>query len=249
MIEQISSLLGGYVPQVIGALVILIVGWFIAQVVSRIAGRTVTKSGVANRISGWFGDEHDVTAVSVAAWVRRSIFYLIMLLVLVGFLQVLGLTAVAEPLSRFLNRVFEYAPRLIGPAILGIVAWVVARVLRLVVRRALRASNLDQRLETDAGIEQSEGISLSHTLGEAIYWLTFLLFLPAILSALDLGGLLKPVQGMIDQILTYLPNLLAAGAILVIGWLVARILQRIVTNLLVAINADLGADTGGPFVH
>ena len=146
--------------------------------------------------------------------------------------------AVTEPLSKFLNQVFEYAPRLIGPAILLVVAWVAANVLRLIVRRALRAANLDQRLETEVGVQQTEGVSISHTLGDAIYWLTFLLFLPAILSALDLGGLLEPVQGMVDEILTYLPNLLAAGMILVIGWLVARILQRIVTNLLVAISAD-----------
>ncbi len=71
MFEQIGSLLGGYVPQLIGALVILIVGWFIAQFVSKAADRTVAKSGVANRISGWFGEEQGVTAVSVAAWVRE----------------------------------------------------------------------------------------------------------------------------------------------------------------------------------
>ena len=127
MIEQISSLLGGYVPQLIGALVILIVGWFIAQLVSRMADRAVAKSGVAKRIAGWFGEEQGVTAESVAAGVRRTIFYLIMLFVLVGFLQVLGLTAVTEPLSKFLNQVFEYAPRLIGPAILLVVAWVAAK--------------------------------------------------------------------------------------------------------------------------
>jgi hypothetical protein len=72
MFEQIGSLLGGYVPQLIGALVILIVGWFIAQFVSKAADRAVAKSGVANRIAGWFGEESGVTAVSVGAWVRRS---------------------------------------------------------------------------------------------------------------------------------------------------------------------------------
>ncbi len=238
MLQEIGGVLGGYVPQLIGALVILIAGWFLAEYTSRIVGKLIKNSGLAAKAERWFGEEDKPSVVDIGSWVRRSIFYLIMLFVLVGFLQVLGLTAVTEPLSRFLNEVFEYAPRLIGPAILVVVAWVTANVLRLIVRRALRASNLDQRLETDAGIEQSEGTSLSHTLGEAIYWLTFLLFLPAILSALNLGGLLEPVQGMIDKILTYLPNLLAAGTILVIGWLVARILQRIVTNLLVAINAD-----------
>jgi hypothetical protein len=58
-----------------------------------------------------------------------------------------------------------------------------------------------------------------------------MLFLPAILGALMLEGLLGPVQGMVDKTLAFLPNLLATGVILGVGWLPARIVQRIVTNL------------------
>jgi hypothetical protein len=65
-----------------------------------------------------------------------------------------------------------------------------------------------------------------------------LLFLPAILGALQLEGLLDPVQGMVDEILAFLPNLFAAGLILVVGWFVARIVQQIVTNLLAAVGVD-----------
>jgi hypothetical protein len=71
-----------------------------------------------------------------------------------------------------------------------------------------------------------------------VYWLVFLLFLPAVLGALELEGLLEPVQGMVDEILAFLPNLLAAGLILLVGWFVARIVQRIVTNLLAAVGVD-----------
>ncbi len=73
----------------------------------------------------------------------------------------------------------------------------------------------------------------------------FLLFLPAILNALALQGLLAPVQGMLDKILVVLPNIVSAGLILGIGWLLARIVQRIVTNLLVAIGADRLSDRVG----
>jgi len=51
-------------------------------------------------------------------------------------------------------------------------------------------------------------------------------------------GLLEPVQGMINKILSFLPNIFAAGLILAIGWFIARIVQRIVTNLLVAVGTD-----------
>ncbi len=50
---------------------------------------------------------------------------------------------------------------------------------------------------------------------------------------------------MMNQILRFLPSLFAAGLILGVGWFLARIVQRIVTNLLVAIRADRLSDRVG----
>jgi hypothetical protein len=68
--------------------------------------------------------------------------------------------------------------------------------------------------------------------------LVFLLFLPAVLDSLALEGLLRPVQGMVDQALGYLPNLFGAALIVAIGWFMARVVQQIVSNLLAAIGVD-----------
>ena len=93
---------------------------------------------------------------------------------------------------------------------------------------------------------QVRGMSpMSDTLGNVLYWLIFLLFLPAILGALELEGLLDPVQGMVNDILGMLPNILAAGVIAFVGWWVARILRDLVSNLLAAAGADrLGENAG-----
>ena len=78
-----------------------------------------------------------------------------------------------------------------------------------------------------------------------MYWLVFLLFLPAVLGALAVEGLLIPVEGMVAVVLAYLPNLFAAGVIVAIGWFAARIVQRLVTNVLMAAGADkLGERVG-----
>jgi hypothetical protein len=50
---------------------------------------------------------------------------------------------------------------------------------------------------------------------------------------------------MVDKTLAFLPNLLAAGLILGVGWLLARIVQRIVTNLLAALGVDRLSDQVG----
>ena len=92
---------------------------------------------------------------------------------------------------------------------------------------------------------EGKGVPLSQTLGDAVYWLVLLLFLPAILGALALDGLLAPVQTLMNEVLGYLPNLLAAGLILVVGWFLGRLVQRIVTNLLAAVGLDRVGETAG----
>jgi hypothetical protein len=166
-----------------------------------------------------------------------------MILVLVGFFQTLGLTLVTEPLNRLLNQFFQFAPQLFGAAALLIIAWVLASLVRAIVLRVLKAVNVDQRLAEQT--ERSTPVPLSQTIADTAYWLVFLLFLPALLSVLSLEGLLGPVQGMIDKILDFLPNLFTAGLILLIGWFLARIVRGIVTNLLVAVGAERLAERVG----
>jgi hypothetical protein len=173
----------------------------------------------------------------VERWIARGVFWLIMIFVLVAFFQVLGLTLITDPLNQLLIQIFQYAPRLVGAGLLLVAAWVLASVLRFFVARVLKAAKLDDRLGTLAGVEE-ERVPLARTLGDAVYWLVFLLFLPAVLGALAVEGLLEPVQGMIGNILDFLPNIFSAGLIVAIGWFVARIVQRIVTNLLAAIGTD-----------
>lgn len=239
------TILQNYVPSLVGAVVLLVAGWLLAIFLSRLVQHVLQKMELSSRISDAIADEDATEPQRVEYWVGRCVFWLLMLFVLVGFFQVLGVTQVTEPIIRFLNQIFEYAPRLIGPALLILIAWLLAKFLRIAVRKGLRASRLDERLESQALIGDGRGVLLSDTIAEAVYWLTLLVFLPAVLSALDLGGLLDPVRGVVNELLGYLPNLLAAAVILIVGWFVARILRRLVTNMLAAAGADrLGAQVG-----
>ncbi|MEL6326437.1 MAG: mechanosensitive ion channel, partial [Cyanobacteria bacterium J06626_23] len=103
-----------------------------------------------------------------------------------------------------------------------------------------------ERLSQQTGVDATgSGFSLSDTLSTVLYWFIFLLFLPLVLSTLGLEGLLSPVENLIDEFLSAIPQILTAGIIFAIGWLVARIVRDIVTNLLSASGADrLGSRFG-----
>jgi hypothetical protein len=243
--NETASLIQAYVPNLLGAVAILIIGWFVAVYLSRLTQRALEKTRIGSRVANAVADGEGAEPQKIERWIGRGIFWVLMLFVLVGFFQVLGVSQVTEPLTRFLNQIFEYLPRLIGPAILVIVALLLAKFLRVVVRRTVKASNIETTISGDADDKSDDKAPLAETLSDAAYWLTLLLFLPAVLSALDLGGLLEPVRELVNEILGYLPNLFGAAVILTIGWFVARMLRRIVTNLLSAAGADSLAERVG----
>jgi hypothetical protein len=238
VLEQLRDFAIDYGPEILTALVILMVGWLVALLVSLVVRAALKRTKLDSKLAKWLVGEERAKTIEIEKWISRAVFYLLMMFVLVAFFEALGLTAITEPLKRFLIQIFEYAPNLLGPAILVLVAWLVATALRFFVRRVLTGIRLDEKLGGQVGLEEGEAVPLSKTLGDAVYLLVFLLFLPAVLDALNLEGLLEPVQKMINKILDFLPHLFGAGLILAVGWLLAKIVQRIVTNLLAAAGAD-----------
>ncbi len=245
IMDFLKELLTANLGLMLVALAILVVGWLIALISAALVRRGLKRTQFDNKLARWLVGGEKEESLEIERWAGRAVFWILMLFVLLGFFEVLGLTLITEPLNRFLSEIVGYIPNLIGPAILLLVAWGLATGLRFVVRRVLDAMSLDQRLGEGAGLEDEDRVSISTTVSEAVYWLVFLLFLPAILGALQLEGLLRPVQSMVDKVLAFIPNLLAAALILAAGWLLARVIQRVVSNLLAAVGADrLSAQTG-----
>lgn len=236
--DSMTELVGGYIPNAVGAVLILIAGWVVALVAAAITRGALRRTGLASRLGRWFVTEPGQEVPRVERPIAKGVFWLIMLFVLVAFFQTLGLTLVTEPLNNFLNQLFVYAPRLLGAGVLLLVAWVVATVARFLINKGLTATKLDRRLSRQAGVEDEDAVPMTKTISDAAYWLVLLLFLPAVLDALAVPGLLAPVQEMIGEILGFLPNLFAAGVLFAVGWFVARIVQRIVSNLLAAVGTD-----------
>jgi len=236
-IEQWHQYLGPYVPTLAGALAILIFGWLGALLVAGIVRAAMRRTGFDRRLANWFSGE-ETEAPKIERGVARLVYYVLLVFVLVAFLDTLRLTQVTQSLNSFLDQFLLYLPRVVGAVLLLLIAWVIATVLRVVVRKVTSAAKIDEHL-TDAAKEGDEKpITVSKAASEAAYWLVFLLFLPAVLNALALPGLLEPVQAMVTKVLAFLPNLLAAALILGIGWFAARIIQRICTSLLAAVGAD-----------
>lgn len=234
-IDTFQGKLGESLPNVMGALAILIVGWLVAVVIRAAIRKGLSLLKANERIASSTG-----ATMNVESGVAAGVYYVLLLLVFLAFFDALQLQQVSEPLEKLVGGVFDYVPRLAAAGVLLLVAWVVATVVRQIVTGMLRATGLDDRLSQEAGMKP-----VSQSLGNVLYWLIILLFLPAVLGALQLEGILTPVQTMVDKFLNMLPNVFAAGVIGFVGWGLAMIVRNLVTSILASAGADrLGESVG-----
>ena len=211
---------------------ILVFGWIVAHLASWVVRRVLLKTRLDDKLLELVMGRDAATDIHPERWISKATFYLVMLFVLVAFFQMLGMTAVTTPLNAMMSQILIYLPKLLSAAVLLLLAWIVGSLLRRIVTAVLSRANIEQRLAEPAGLETATESVLPQTIGNVVYWLTFLVLLPAILDVLGLQGLLQPVQQMMAKTIGFLPNLFAAALIMLIGWLGARIVQQIVTNVL-----------------
>jgi hypothetical protein len=229
--DGLRNYFSGQLPNVAEALIILILGLVVALVLRAVIRGILDRTGLDERLSR----QVSPSEVNIANLVSTGVFWLVLLFAIVAAMDALELGIITGPFNNFLVRVVDFIPNLIGAAVLALVAWVIATIARRLVEGAVQAANLDQRAQASAGVPQN--VSLGQSLGTLVYWLVWLLFLPGILDALGLEGLLAPVN--------FLPNLASAVIILLVGYFVARIVRDIVTNLLASTGIDRLAERVG----
>jgi hypothetical protein len=126
--------------------------------------------------------------------------------------------------TRIVESVANFLPGALVFLVLVLGALLVASVLRLVLRRALQGLDFDRRAEL-LGISLAEWTpthSASALLASIAYWIVLGLGLLLGLTALDAA---LPSQFAVS-VLQYVPNLVAALAILVVGGVAARYVAR-----------------------
>jgi hypothetical protein len=244
-LQEFGAELSAFLPDLLLAIGILLIGWLIAYLVSKLVQGLLNRTSLDDRLAGALrGGQPE--RVPVERWIALVVFWLIFLFAIVTALNTLDLGAISGPIGALLTDIIAFIPNLLAAAALVLLAFVVASVLRLVVTRLLSATPFSQRLSENANVDSRNRIGIAQSVGSIVFWLVFLFFLPAILDALDLRGILAPIQNMVDNILGALPALFAAFLLLAVAYFVARLVGSLVTSILSGIGFNRLFAEGGP---
>jgi len=218
------------------AIIILIVGYLVAKLISSLIKKTLGKAKFITNILGKIGV--DVKGKVISNWVSKIIFVIIMLFVVVQALDQLALGDIKKPIDDFLA---NGLPSILSALWLAAIAWLIATFSKLLVIKGWNAANLDKKIGDDVIADTS----ITETLWNVLYWFIILFFIPSILAELGQKELLAPITNIINDITGYIPNIIAAGVIFIIGWFIAKTLRKITTGLLSSMWADKASEKIG----
>ncbi|WP_343345775.1 mechanosensitive ion channel [Sphingomicrobium sp. XHP0239] len=137
------------------------------------------------------------------------------------------------------EQLLEWGPRLLFALLILIATHFIAKAVEWGIAKAVKKV---PALQKDPDLD---GSSIGKELGRIGYWLVWLVGLVAALQPLGLDEVLEPVTRLTNEVFTFLPHLIGALVIFVIGLILARVAKHLVEAAMRAIDIEGWARKAG----
>lgn len=140
----------------------------------------------------------------------------------------------------FVGKISESIPYVLGAILIFILGWLIAKLLSFLVARILKAVKFDKladKIHADEFLEKANiKITPSKFVGKFVYW--FIMLIVLVSASETLGW--EAVSNEISKLIGYLPKILVAIVIFVLGTYFATFIRDIITGA----TSSLGISTG-----
>ncbi|WP_434681219.1 mechanosensitive ion channel [Pseudomonas sp. R1-18] len=142
------------------------------------------------------------------------------------------------------TKVANFIPNLFGALVVVLLGFVVAKLLDALLSKLLAKLGLD-RLMGGTGLTKIIGragvkVPISTVIGKIVYWFVLLIFLVS--AAESLG--LQRVSATLDMLALYLPKVFGAALVLLVGVLLAQLVNGLVRGAAEGVGIDYSAGLG-----
>lgn len=139
---------------------------------------------------------------------------------------------VIDSLTQIVTDIITFIPNLVNGMIILLVGVLVARLVRFILRFALERLRFDSFVERTGVTGTLRGVGIKTPLSQIVAQTVFaLLLLSFLITATRLMGL-EAVARLLEQLLLFLPNIIAALIIFVLGGMAAQLANAVVSGAL-----------------
>lgn len=239
--DSIFSILTGLV----GGILLVLLAWLVATLFKKAVNKGLTAAKLDRKLVDWkFANNQQQGEQTVSA-LGQVVYYLVWVLFLPGIFQAFGLSSIAEPITNMIDTALAFLPNIIGAIVVVILGVFAAKFVYNLVYNFLVATKVESYLnrfigggsdsaqsETTEGVEQESSYTLTKALSTLVYVLVLLPILLVAVETLGVESIVRPVTDLLNTILLAIPNVLVAVILLGVGFVAARLVGDLVTDLL-----------------
>ena len=225
MLNSISNSAGDFLPSTLGAVLILIIGWFIAGFLKRIITKLVKRTGIDDKMKS--------DKITISSFVGKLIYFLAMIFVFMLVLEKLGMQSVLDPVKNLLNGFLAYIPNIIGAGLVGYIGYMLATMVSELVGMS---GETIQRFIPKLGI--SEGFDLVGILKKIVFIFIFIPLLISALNILNMDAISEPATEILTQFFSAIPKVLLAAFILILFVVGGKFITQMIRDILEKMNLD-----------
>ena len=225
LFDKFTASFGESLSGVIAAILILIIGWFIAGFIKRMTTKLIKKTGVDDKLKS--------SSLKLSSFVGKLLYFLVMIFVFMLALGKLGLTEVLDPIKNLLNGFTNYIPNIIGA---GLVAYI-GYMLATIVSELVELSG-DTIKKFTPKLKLPENLDVVKILKKVVF---IFIFIPLLISAfhiLDMKAISEPATSMLSSFFEAIPRIIVATLIILIFVFVGRFVAQLLKELLQSLNID-----------
>lgn len=227
-----------FLPRVVLGLLLILVAWIVAGVVGKAVAKGLKAVGFSNRLTKWGVTQSEEQGNSTVDTLGQVAYYLVWVLFLPGIFSTFGLDAISQPFSNMIHVALGFIPNIIAAVVVLVLGVVAARFVKNLVYNLGLAANVDKHLEKFSGSEtdpaeaEAKKDTLASALSSVVY---FVILIPIILVALEIlniNTIAEPISSVLSTILHAIPNILVAVILLAVGFVLAKLVGDVLTDLL-----------------
>lgn len=218
-----------FIPNLLAAVAVGFIGWILARLV---------KAGLTNVLARTEMDEklsNEVGVGSLSSNIGEIFYWLVLLLFLPIVLSILGLTGLLIPVQNMVNEAVAYLPNLFIAGVIIFVGYILAKIVRGIVEGLSNSLGLQTQAEKIGLFKNS---NVSKFLGSFVFAIIIITALIVAFEALGIEAISQPATAMLNQIMYAIPQIIAAGLILIVAYVVSRFVGRLVAELVSGAGVD-----------
>lgn len=223
------------VPDIIMAIILLVVAFFVAKFAKNLAVKLLKKVK-AEALFTKLGVKEEVVGGSIE-FIGKLVYFVVFLLFLPGVLDKLDLHSVSTPITGMVNSFLGFIPKLVAAGIIVAVGLFIANIIRDLLIPVLKAVKVDA-LQEKAGITATENTAFSNIIANVIYGVIVLVVITSALDQLDITAISNPANQIVSAIFVIIPKVLAAIVIIAAGIFIAKLVAKLLESLLAGVGAD-----------